>query len=87
MIARNPHPSMLGTTETALGCWVITGDELIVGDVFVFLGETHRVQRLAPYVGDLYDATVARDVYVAGIERAYTVADPSSMFRIVPRTS
>jgi hypothetical protein len=84
VIDRNPYLSMLTAADRDLHCWLVSGDELEVGDVFSLMGCVHRVDALPPYEGKVYaDEPGTRDVVVEG--RPYTIAAPSSMFRILPR--
>lgn len=84
MIEREPYPSLLTATERNLRCWIITGDELAVNDVVVFLSQTYRVDRFEPYEGNVYDPATTREAVVAGFDTSFIAAE-SSMFRIIPR--
>lgn len=87
MIDRDPHLSMLPPDDARRGCWVVTGDELVTGDLIMFLGSAYRVARFAPYAGIVYTEPGTRDVWVAGDPNPFIIAAPSGLFRILPRAS
>ena len=85
MIIKRPWPTELTEGERRLACWVVTGDELVVGDTIVLMGVQARILRFTPYEGLIAMPPATRDVWVAGCEKAWVVATPGGRFRILPR--
>ena len=85
MIIKRPWPTELTEGERRLRCWVVSGDALVVGDHMVLMGVPYRILRFAPYQGLIPQPPGTRDVFVAGIEPAFMVAEPKGRYRILPR--
>lgn len=94
MIWATPNPAALTEVERDLGCWVITGDELEVGDLLVLLGLSVRVDKLPDYRPQPASADDPIGVPSAaqpgtrvahGNGRALLVVEPDDLLRILPR--
>lgn len=85
MIHRSPGWEELTETERRLGCWVITGEEMLVGDFLVFLGAPMLVVKFGPYTGGVALPRNTRDVWVSGLPDAFMPVTPHGTYRILPR--
>jgi hypothetical protein len=89
MIHREPHPSLLTSTEREAGAWVVNGDDLEPGDVVLYLDGEHKIDRLPPPVREsLLDQVFPEEdvrLIVSG-GKPFTWAAPSQLYRILPRS-
>ena len=81
---RRPYPPYLpGHQDPAWGV-PVAGQELVVGDVIVYLGRLYRIHRFEPYIGSLSGVLGegARTAFSGDWEMA---VGPTATIRILPR--